>query len=46
MERGEWADLSQFTQMHVPKHFENALDQALTQLRYWFLRLDTVMTPY
>ena len=32
--RGKWEDLSQLTQLHVPKNLENARALVLTQLRH------------
>ena len=34
IERGEWADMSQFRQMYVPQNLENAPAQVFTQLRH------------
>ena len=35
--RGKWKDLTQLTQLHVPKNLENAPALVLTQLRHCHL---------
>ena len=39
--RGKWEDLSQLTQLYVPKNLENAPALILTQLRHCHLFIFT-----